>query len=53
MRGYGAAYVLSTGGPLAQCPAKAPATDFDASPRFERVFAQGEIRIWRLVDPGG
>lgn len=56
MRTYGATYVLMTEPrpESLQCKADDPGTDFDGSPRFERVFAQGEVRIWRLSEaPGG
>jgi hypothetical protein len=49
MRRYGASYVIASAGRIADCPAEAPGTDFDTSPRFQRVFAQGEITIWRLA----
>ena len=50
MATYGATYVLFPEPIPVQCDAGAPRTDFDASPRFERVFAQGEVRIWELVE---
>jgi len=53
MRSYGATYVLFPEPVPVQCDAGAPRTDFDASPRFERVFAQGEVRIWQLVTSAG
>jgi hypothetical protein len=50
---YGATYVLFSEPNPVQCPDGAVRTDFDASPRFERVFAQGELRIWRLATASG
>ncbi len=53
MNKYGATYVLSSGGVL-QC-SNHKATDFTASPLFERVYSQGWVEIWRLLPtaPGG
>lgn len=48
MQAYGATYVLSSGTTL-QC-AVGP-TDFATDHRFESVFTQGEVTIWRLVGP--
>jgi len=53
MHAYGATYVLFPESIPVQCDAGAPRTDFDASPRFERVFAQGEVRIWELIGGTG
>lgn len=49
MARYGATYVLSSGGRL-ECADGSP-TDFDGSRRFETVFEDGRVSIWRLADP--
>jgi len=46
MARYGAVYVLSPGGPL-DCR-QTRATDFAASPRFETVYRDEGVSIWRL-----
>jgi hypothetical protein len=52
MATYGATYVLFPEPIPVQCDGDAQHTDFDNSPRFERVFTQGEVRIWELVPTG-
>jgi hypothetical protein len=49
MRTYGATYVLFAEPIPVQCDAGAAHTDFDASALFQRVYSEGEIRIWQLV----
>jgi hypothetical protein len=51
MATYGATYVLFPEPIPVQCDGDGPHTDFDASPRFELVYRQGEVRIWELVEP--
>lgn len=46
MARYGATYVLSSGG-LLDCGGHPP-TDFDHSPRFETVFRDEGVAVWRL-----
>jgi hypothetical protein len=46
MQRYRAGYVLSTGG-LLDC-GQGRATDFAASPRFETVYRDGGVSVWRL-----
>src|SRR5207249_6197385 len=53
MRSYGATYVLFSEPIPVQCDNNAPHTDFDASPLFQKVFSQGEIRIWQIGAPDG
>jgi hypothetical protein len=47
MAAYGATYVLSSGG-LLDCDDGEP-TDFSSSPRFETVYDQDGVSVWRLV----
>ena len=49
MARYGATYVLSSGGVL-ECDDGEP-TDFGSSPRFETVYDQGGVTVWRLATP--
>ena len=49
MATYGATYVLFPEPIPVQCDGDVQHTDFDTSPLFERVFTQGEIRIWELL----
>lgn len=50
MSGYGATYVLSSGG-LLDCGSHAP-TDFGGSPLFETVYSKDGVQIWRLRSGG-
>jgi hypothetical protein len=47
MTTYGATYVLSSGGD--PCDG-APGTDFGSSPRFETVYDEDGVTIWRRAD---
>ena len=53
MAGYGATYVLSSGG-LLDCGGHPP-TDFGRSPLFETVYSKDGVQIWHLLPapPGG
>ena len=49
MRELGASYLLDAGRP----PDCLASTDFSTSPELEQVFANPEIRIWRVVGAAG
>jgi hypothetical protein len=48
MQRYGATYVLSSGGVL-DCDGEP--TDFGSSARFETVYDEGGVTVWRLAGP--
>jgi hypothetical protein len=50
MAKYSATYVLSSGG--IPCDG-APTTDFSGSPKFETVYNQDGVAIWRLASVAG
>ena len=49
MARYGATYVLSSGGVL-ECDDGEP-TDFGSSDRFEAVYDEDGVTVWRLAAP--
>ena len=49
MATYGATYVLSSGGVL-ECE-DGTVTDFGSSDRFEKVYGQDGVFVWRLRGP--
>lgn len=48
MATYGATYVLSSGG--VPCDPGVPGTDFSLDPRFETVYDETGVTVWRLRD---
>jgi uncharacterized protein (AIM24 family) len=49
MAKYGATYVLSSGGVL-ECE-DGTVTDFESGDRFEEVYGQDGVFVWRLRGP--
>jgi uncharacterized membrane protein len=49
MANYGATYVLSSGGVL-ECE-DGTVTDFGSDDRFEEVYGQDGVFVWRLREP--